>query len=77
MTELEQAATDLFKAILKTGRSILGHTEFHFKIQTTIATKTEDAEGGKLIGASIQNAMDFARDAAKPVTVEGESNEAP
>lgn len=71
MTELEQSATDFFKAVLKTGSDILGHPNFQFKIDATIGTKPEDREGGKLIGALIQDALNVAKTAATPLTIEG------
>jgi hypothetical protein len=71
MTELEQAAVAFFKAVLKTGRDILGHSEFAFKMDATIGTKPEDAERGKLIGARIQDALNIAKEQSKPVTIDG------
>jgi len=73
MTELEQATIDFFKAVLKTGRDILGHTEFGFKVDAMISTKTEDAELGKMIGQRIQEALDIAKATATPIMIEGTS----
>lgn len=73
MTELEQAATDFFKAILKTGRTILKHPEFQFKIEATIGVKPVDAEAGQLIGQRIKEALDIAKERAMPITIEGVS----
>jgi hypothetical protein len=73
MTELDQAAIDLFKAVLKTGRDILGHPEFNFKFDATIGTRAEDAAGGQLLGMRIQEALEIAKKAAAPVTIEGTS----
>ena len=57
MTELERASIDFYKAIMKTGRDILGHDEFAFKVETTIGTKAEDAERAQILGARIQDAL--------------------
>jgi hypothetical protein len=71
MTELEQATINFFKAVLKTGNEILGHSEFQFKIDASIGTKPEDAERAKLIGSRIQDALDTAKRVATPITIEG------
>jgi hypothetical protein len=73
MTELEQASTAFFKAILKTGAEILGHPEFMFKIDCSIGSKPEDFDRAKLIGMRVQEALDVAKEASKPVTIEGTS----
>lgn len=73
MTDLDQAAIDLFQAVLKTGRDILGHPEFNFKFDATIITKQEDAAAGQRIGLRIQEALNAAQKASAPVTIEGTS----
>jgi hypothetical protein len=71
MTDLEQAATDLFKAVLKTGTEIMGHPDFMFKIDATIGSRPEDAERAKLIGMRIQEALNVAKRQATPLTIDG------
>jgi hypothetical protein len=71
MTELEQASINYFRAILRTGTDILGHSDFMFKIDCTIGSKQEDAERAELIGVRIQKALDVAKQHAKPLTIEG------
>lgn len=70
-TELEQATTAFFKAILKIGSDVLGHPDFVFKIDATIGAKPEDAERAKLIGTRIQDALNVAKAAANPVMIDG------
>jgi hypothetical protein len=71
MTELEQASINFFTAILKTGRDILGHDEFMFKLDAMVGSRPDDAERAKLIGARIQDALDVAKVHARPLTIEG------
>jgi hypothetical protein len=71
MTELEQASVAFFKAVLKTGHDILGHSRFVFNLEASIGTPPEDAERSKLISSRIQEALTFASRHTKSVTIEG------
>lgn len=73
MTELEQAATDFFKAILNTGKAILKHPEFQFKIEATIGVRPDEAAGGQVLADRIKEALDVAKKHSVPLTIEGVS----
>jgi len=71
MSALDDAFIAAFKEIYATGHEILGHTDFAFKIDATIGTRSRDEEGGKLIGARIQEALTAASRTVQPLTIEG------
>jgi len=70
MTDLEQTATDFFKAILETGSAILGHQDFKIKIDVEFGHRAEDRERAKLVHGAIQHALDIANASARPAPIE-------
>jgi hypothetical protein len=67
MTELEQAAVNFFAAVVATSKDVLGHTEFQFHIDARFGTKPQDAERAREIGGRIQQALNLANEAIKPL----------
>jgi hypothetical protein len=70
MTELDQAATDFFKAILETGYTVLGHMDFKIKIEVELGHRPEDRDAAHVVHAAIQHALDIANASARPVEIE-------
>jgi hypothetical protein len=70
MTELDQAATDFFKAILETGSTVLGHTDFKIKIEVELGHRPGDRDRARLVQAAIQHALDITNASARPVEIE-------
>lgn len=70
---LEIACIALFKAIMKTGQEVLNHSDFHFRIDCTLATRNEDAERVTVIHERLQKALDLAKTTVTPKTIDGTS----
>ena len=73
MSALDDAFIAVLKEIYATGQEILGHGDFAFKIDAIIGTRSRDEEGGKLIGAKIQEALTNASKIVQPVTIDTSS----
>jgi hypothetical protein len=73
MTDLEETAIAFFRAIRATGKNILGHDRFGFRINIETMSPKEDNESAVVLGAKIQEALTNASRVVQPVTIEGTS----
>ncbi len=72
MTDLEETAIAFFRAIRATGREVLGHDQFGFKIDiNTMSPPDGDKEKALLFGNTIQQALTLASRTVQPIVVEG------
>lgn len=70
---MEKACIEFFKAIMRAGQEILGHTEFQFRIDCMMAVKKQDHERVQLVNAKVQKALDLAKTVTTPKTINGAS----
>jgi hypothetical protein len=59
--KLEDAAVQLFKAIMNNGIKCIGHNNFVFKVDITIGVGPGDLEGQKVLNANLQVALNAAQ----------------
>jgi hypothetical protein len=71
MTPLQLAFINVFKEIYATGREILDHPDFMFRIECTVGLRPDDAKHSNEINSRIMEALEIAKVAVKPVTIEG------
>ena len=71
-TPLQLAFIKVFKEIYATGREILDHPDFAFRIECATGSKhPDDAEGLAKINDRILKALEIAKTAVLPLTIEG------
>jgi hypothetical protein len=73
MTDLEKTAIDFFRAIRATGKEVLEHDTFGFKLDINVMVPPNDHKLAAVFSSKIQEALTTASRTVQPVTVDGTS----